>query len=78
MAQAATKVIISNRQRQRRYRQRQRYPVRMVFRVEVERDKLLNKLIDAGLVSVDQCWRRDLVETVLSRIIDDFVRRRAP
>jgi hypothetical protein len=79
MARTATQLsIISNRVRQRRFRQRQIEPVRSVYRIEVERDLLLNALIDAGLIAEDECWRRDLVETVLSRIIDDYVRRRAP
>jgi hypothetical protein len=65
-AQTPTKLAISNRLRQRRFKQRQKEPTRTVYRVEVSRDLLLNKLIDAKLIAEEECWRpRDLVEATL-------------
>jgi hypothetical protein len=66
----ATAAIISNRERQRRFRQRQREPARVVYRVEVNRDRLINALIDAGYIEEDESWQRDLIEATLSGIID--------
>jgi hypothetical protein len=43
-----------------------------VYRVEVLRDKLLNKLIDAGWLTEANCWRRDLIEAALSYVIAEW------
>jgi hypothetical protein len=40
--------------------------------VEVLRDKLLNKLIDAGWLSEADSWRRDLIEATLSHVLEEF------
>jgi hypothetical protein len=70
--QRRSRARLSNRTRQLRWRIRQQEPLRSVYRVEVLRDKLLNKLIDAGLVAEADCWRRDLIEAALSRVLEEF------
>jgi hypothetical protein len=68
---------LSNRKRQLRWQLRQSEPVRAVYRVELARDKLLNKLIDAGWLSEADSWRRDSIERALSIAIEtlEFPRR---
>lgn len=63
---------LSNRTRQSRWRIRQQEPLRSVYRVEVLRDKLLNKLIDTGWLSEADSWRRDLIEAALSHVLEEF------
>jgi hypothetical protein len=61
-----------NRERVARWYRRQAEPVRAVYRVEVSRDALLHKLIDAGWLSEADSWRRDLVELALSHAIEQL------
>jgi hypothetical protein len=44
--------------------------VRVVYRVELARDRLLHRLIDSGWLSESESWRRDLVELALSQAIE--------
>jgi hypothetical protein len=69
---ADSAAIRSNRARQARWQQRQHEPVRVVYRVELARDRLLNKLVDAGWLTEAECWRRDLVELALSHAIESL------
>jgi hypothetical protein len=61
--------IDNNRVRQQRWRARQQAS-RAVFHVEVDRDRLLNQLIDGGWISEDDCAHRDRVEHALSLALD--------
>jgi hypothetical protein len=57
-----------NRQRQARWRRRQQAS-RAIFRIEADRDRLIDKLIEAGWLREADSWRRDLVEQALTRAI---------
>jgi hypothetical protein len=59
-----------NRERVARWYRRQAEPVRAVYRVELARDRILNKLIDAGWLSESESWRRDLIELALSEALE--------
>jgi hypothetical protein len=59
-----------NRERVARWQRRQAEPVRVVYRVELARDRLLHRLIDAGWLTEAECWRRALVELALSEAIE--------
>ena len=56
-------------ERQRRYRARQRKPALAVYQVEIERDAVLQALIDSGRIAHTQTANRKLVERALSLVI---------
>ena len=61
--------------KQRRYRERQREPVRAVYRIEAEQDRLIEALIASDRLSENEAWRRDLVELAVSQLVDEWIRR---
>jgi hypothetical protein len=58
--------------RQKRWRQRQKVPVRVVGRVEYERDVVVRALIHTFRLSQAEAGRRDLVERALSTLIAEW------
>jgi hypothetical protein len=64
-----------NAVRQARFRDRQRED-RAVFRVEVERDALIEALVSSGRLSPAEFLSRDCVENSLSRLIAEWVSER--
>ena len=59
-------------ERQRRYRARQRKPALAVYQIEIERDVVLQALIDSGRISHTQIDTRDLVARALSLMIVEW------
>ncbi len=59
--------------KQRRYRERQREPVRAVYRIEAEQDRLIEALIASDRLSENEAWRRDLVELAVSQLVDEWI-----
>lgn len=59
--------------RQKRWRERQKYPVRIVGRIEYERDAALRALLKTGRLSQAETQRRVLVDHALSLVIDEWV-----
>jgi hypothetical protein len=66
----ASRSAALNRERVRRWAQRQREPTRIVYRVEVARDRIINRLIDAHWIAESDAWRRDLIELALSEVLE--------
>jgi hypothetical protein len=58
--------------RQKRWRQRQKFPVRVVGRIEYERDAVLRALLNTGRLSQDEAQRRNIVEHALSLVITEW------
>jgi hypothetical protein len=54
--------------RQRRWRERQKVPLRQVFRIEVERDAIMNALLTRGHLS-KQTSHREPIERALSSVV---------
>jgi hypothetical protein len=63
----------TNSVRQARFRERQRDD-RVVYRVEVERDAVLDFLVSTRRLSRDEILNRDLVERALSELIAEWIR----
>jgi hypothetical protein len=54
--------------RQRRWRERQKVPLCQVFRIEVERDAIMNALLTRGHLS-KQTSHREPIERALSSVV---------
>jgi hypothetical protein len=60
--------------KQARYRERQHKPVRVVARVEIERDRIGAALARKGLIGADETCRIDRVEMALTQWISEVLR----
>ena len=63
--------------RQARYRSRQRAPARCVYRIEVERDRLLAALVASGWLAAANAQHRDQIEMALSRMLEAWLEQAA-
>jgi hypothetical protein len=58
--------------KQKRYRLRQHF-LRSVYRVECHRERVHSALLRSGRLTGPDIWRKDLIETALSRVIEQWV-----
>jgi len=57
--------------KQKRYRARQQWPVRSVYQIECDRDRVHEALARSGHLANPE--RKDLIELALSRVVETWV-----
>jgi hypothetical protein len=62
----------------RRWRARQRNPIQAVYQVEIERDAVLQALIDSGRLSANDISDRDCIVRVLGGVVAEWVEHERP